>query len=183
MSIHQEILAKVLETLQFDLVDNIHPDDTYRPGEIAFSYLQGDPDPEEARISITLHENDPDSFRNMGTTSSMTSPWNDVILDVEMGSGIPVITYRRRFSVLARCLLEGTGETLTQARTTASRVRQRIENSLIAADFSDVSSEGESVQRGAFEIAGEQLQSGGPEAYDYIIKVRFEVWTTTGVTT
>ncbi len=112
----------------------------------------------------------------------MSDTWGDEVAEIECGGSV---TWKRRFSVKGRLLFVNTGEGLSEARTIAAVVRQRIENTLLNLDFGDVSDEhGEYVSRGvvSYALKGEMVQAGGPpDAYDYHIKVRFELQTTTGV--
>ena len=175
--IHDEILKTVKTALQYYMIDNVPEADTTRAGYIKLGDLQGDPDPDVARISITLHENDPDGFIK-GVVTGMKDAWDDEIYDIEVGGRM---TWKRRFTIKTRCLLENSKENLSEARTTASTVRTRLEHSLPKISFSSVSVDGEYVSRGIIssEIKGEMLQGGGPPtSYDYFIKIRFEVLTT-----
>lgn len=172
--IHELILEKTRAELQTALIDSISTSDPARAGVVKIGPLQGDPDPDVARISITIHENDPDII-----AESSTKYWDDEPEEIEIPGAI---TYRRRFCVKGRCLLEGSRETLTEARHVASLVRQRLERSLLKIDFSGLESDGEYVSRGILgqeDFNGNMLQSGGPpDAYDFIIKLRFSLLTT-----
>lgn len=140
--------------------------------------LQGDPDPDEARISVELYENDPDQEIKGSGISQSGEPWKDQIEEIELGGGI---TWKRRFTVKVRVLLEGTREDLENARRIASTVRSRVEKSILTMKFAGVESDGETVVMGPFsdDLNSEMLQAGGPpDAYDFFIKVRFEVLTT-----
>ena len=138
--------------------------------------LQGDPDPDVARISVTVHENDPDQL----TGTFPARAWQDEPLSVEIGSGKAITTWSRKFTVKARCLLESTQEDLETSRQIASTVRLRIEKCLSAIDFADVETDDEEVTYGIASYArrGETLQSGGPGAYDFHVKFKFDLWTT-----
>ena len=92
-------------------------------GVVMAGPLQGNPDPDVARISVTVHENDPDQM----TGAAPARMWQDEPLSVEIGSGRAITTWSRKFTVKARCLLEGTREDLDTARQIASTVRSRIE--------------------------------------------------------
>jgi hypothetical protein len=177
MGIHEAILDAVQAALQKALIDDIPADDTAKAGVIKIGPLQGDPDPDTARISVELYDNDPDqTIRGSGTGAAPES-WDDTIYEIECGGGV---TWKRRFTVKARCLLEQTQEDLEGSRAVASTVRSRIERALLALSLSGVSSGSEYVSRGVFSwsLRSEMVQSGGPpNAYDYLIKVRFEVLT------
>jgi hypothetical protein len=177
-AIHEAILNKLQAQLQLDLIDNVPVDDKSRAGLIVLGPLQGDPmDPDAARISVELHENDPD-YEDY--------EWEDLVADDEDG-GLEIggaITWHRRFTIRARCLLERTQENLAQTKAIASQVRSRLEDSLLKTQFGGLSSGNEYVSRGVLsqDIVSKMVQNGGPGAYDYLIFVRFDVLTTkTGV--
>jgi hypothetical protein len=175
--IHDGILTAVQAALQLALIDNISASDPAQAGVVYLGDLQGNPDPDVGRISVTLHENDPDRFIS-GAVTGMTDDWSDEVEMVEIGGAT---TWQRKFTVKARCLLEGTKEDLGDTRDIASTVRSRIEQALYDISFSTVSYNGEYVSRGIVSEAlkGEMLQSGGPpDSYDYFIKFRFDVLTT-----
>ena len=176
--IHEEILTKIVGALQVCLIDGIDPTDAARAGVVMTGPLQGDPDPDIARISITVHENDPDQLLG---GAGLSRPWQDEPISVEIGSGRAITTWSRKFVVKARCLLEGSHEDLEQARAIASTLRSRIEKCLSAIDFAGVETDDEEVTYGIVSFArrGETLQSGGPpDAYDFHIKFKFDLWTT-----
>ena len=111
----------------------------------------------------------------------MSGSWEDEIAEIECGGSE---TWNRRFTVKARCLLVTTGEDKDATRAIASTVRHRIEKTIQNLSFAGVEDDGEYVSRGAVSTStkGEMMQSGGPpDAFDYFIKIRFEVQTTTGV--
>jgi hypothetical protein len=171
----------VVDRLNRDLVSiagNSNPDDDAMPGAIKQGPLQGDPDPDVARISVEIYENDPDQEIKGSGISASDKLWKDEIEEVEIGGGI---TWRRRFTVKVRVLLESTREDLENARRIASTVRSRVEKSIMGMRFTGVESDGEMVTMGAFadSLLSEMLQAGGPpDAYDFFIKVKFEVLTT-----
>ncbi len=181
--IHKAIMDYVRERLDRDLIDSIplsgdgNPDDAL-PGAIKLGPLQGDPDPDVARISIEVYENDPDQEIKGSGISTTDDSWKDKIEEIEIGGGI---TWRRRFTVKVRVLLESTREDLENARRVASTIRSRVEKSVMGMRFARVESDGETVTMGPFsdQLFSEMLQAGGPpDAYDFFIKVRFEVLTT-----
>jgi hypothetical protein len=160
------------------LIDDV-PNDPAQAGVVKIGPLQGEPDPDVAEISVTLHENDPEGFYETGT-SILSGSWEDEVYEVEVGG---TITTKRRFTANARCLLEQVA--LDEARSIAATLRERMESSLLNLSFQGVASGKEVVSRGVFGdgIKGEMIQAGGPGAYDFYIKLRFEVLTTrTGVT-
>ncbi len=189
--IHDLVLLHVQAALQQSMITDLVPvkdeegnlpaPDVTIAGVISIGPIQGDPTPDDARISVTIHENDPDAMIS-GAVSGLKGDWADVVDEIEIGG---TVTYKRRFSVKARCLLVNTAENLTQARSIASTVRERIEKTLLNLSFSGVSSSDEFVSGSILtdEFAGEMLQAGGPDAYDYQIKIRFSLLTTrNGVT-
>lgn len=186
--IHSEVLTYVENALQTALVDDIswlHPDDApktgdTKAGDVRIGPNQGEPDIEEARIVVTVHENDPQGFHS-GALTSISSSWADEVYETEIGGAV---TMKRRFTVRARCLLEQTAEDANQARTVASTLRSRIEHTLLGLGFTGVQTDNERVSMPVRPdgLTGEMYQGGGPDAYDFHIKVRFEILTTiTGV--
>ena len=179
--IHDAILTAVKAQLTLDLITNIDPSDIAIPTVIQEGPIQEEPDPADARISITLHENDPDGVYKPANTN-MTDAWVDTVAEIECGAAI---TWYRRFTVKGRVLLVNTGESLDIARQIASMLRDRIENSLLNMSFGGIvdAQTGEFVGKSVLSpgLKGEMIQAGGPEAYDYHLKVRFQVETTRGV--
>jgi len=175
--IHDEILNTVKDALTVALITTPGSSDDAVAGVVKLGDLQGNPDPDNARISVTLHENDPDRFIS-GALTGMKDDWSDEVDFVEIGGAT---TWKRKFTVIARCLLEQTKEGLDDTREIASTLRSRLEHALYDIDFSEVSYDNENVARGIVSEAlkGEMLQSGGPpDSYDYFIKYRFDVLTT-----
>ena len=170
-TIHYEILRRVAEQLDADLIDNVEDEAT--AGIVIEGPLFDDPtDYEEARISIELYENDPHTFDEW---QWVDEPVEDMM---EIGSGM---TWRRRFTLEARMLLVNTQEDRSEARRIASLVKSRIEKSLMSTDFGDLLVDGERVTGRIFNknIRSKMLQSGGPpDAWDFEFVVRFEVNTT-----
>jgi hypothetical protein len=179
--IHDALLEHTRDALVASLLTDIAEGDTTRAGVVQIGPLQDEPAPDEARISVTLHENDPDRLIK-GSVTGMTDDWSDEIEEIEIGGAV---THIRRFTLKARCLLANTQEDLDAARLIASTVRERCETTLLNLQFVGIVSGNEYVSRGILsdEFSGEMLQAGGPSSYDYYIKVRFSVLTTrTGVT-
>lgn len=180
VSIHDAIMDHVVEELDEELVDFVN--DETQVGIVNQGELQGNPDPDEARISITVHENDPDASYGTGDVSGMSSAWLDEVAEIEIGG---TTIWKRRFTVKCRCLFVGTQENLEEAQRFSRKVRERIEDTLINMSFSGVESPtGEYVSRTVIgdEMKSEMLQAGGPpDSYDYFIKVRFDVHSTKGV--
>lgn len=178
--IHDAILNRIKDRLTDVLITQVADDDPAKVGAVKLGDLQGDPDPDDSRISVTLHENDPDNFIS-GALTNFSGDWSDEVEEIEVGGAI---TWRRRFTVKSRCLLERTQENLDTARKIASTLRTRIEHLLPTISFGDIHVDGEYVSRGIISMTmqGEMLQSGGPPTeYDYFIKIRFEVLTTKGI--
>ncbi|HMN11159.1 MAG TPA: hypothetical protein PKD55_02395 [Bellilinea sp.] len=182
--IHNAILTRVQSELIKALYTDIPSTDKARVGYVngevvvKLGDLQGEPDPDQARISVTLYENDPDQFIT-GALTQAQSHWMDEVDMVEVGGAT---TWKRRFTVKARCLFESTGESLANARLYASTLRTRIEHTLPRIKFGDINADGEYVAMPILTegILSEMYQSGGPpDSYDFFIKVRFEVLTTT----
>lgn len=178
--IHDVILEKLQLELQAAMITNVSDVET-KAGVVKIGPLQGEPDPDAARISITIHENDPEAILK-GAVSGMADGWNDEVTEIEIGGAI---TQRRAFSIKVRCLFADSKEILDLARQYASQVRQRLEEALTKISWTGITSGTEYVARGIFasDIKSEMLQSGGPpDTYDYHIKIRFSVLTTrTGV--
>ena len=173
--IHDAIMQRLVTCLTKDLITDIEEDDPALVGAIKLGPLQGEPEPDTARISVTIHENDPYAADN--------DSWDDRIYDMECGGAI---TYERRFTIRTRALLVDTQEDLDVARKIASTLASRIELSLLSESFSGVSSGNEYVARGIYaeSLTTKTHQGGGPDAYDFTIRTRFDVLTTrTGVTT
>ena len=178
--IHDAVLTKVQSELTRMLITEIDEADVARVGVVKLGPLDGEPDPDLGRITVTLHENDPDRFVT-GAPTEATTHWMDEVLQVEIGGGAAT-TWKRRFTLKARCLLESTKEGLVVARTIASTVRTRIEHALPKISFSGIVVDGETVVRRIVsnETMAEMIQSGGPpDSYDFLIKVRFDMWTVT----
>lgn len=179
MDIHDAILGYVQAELTATMITAIAEDDPTLAGVVQQGPLQGKPAPDIARISVTIHENDPDRFFDNPATA-MTTDWSDEVAILETSQ---VITWRRRFTVKARCLLVRTKETKAEARTIASAIRSRVEDTLQDMDFTGITADsGEYVSRKAIapSMKGEMVQAGGPpNSFDYHIKVRFDVLTTT----
>lgn len=180
--IRKLIIDRVVDTLRQHLIDDLPIDDPVRAGVVIKGPLQGDPDPDQARISITVHEGDPDSVY-AGSFTAMKDAWVDEIVEIEAGSGEYAAIWSRRFTVKARCLLVNTGENLDGAREIAAVVEKRIIRALLKVDWSGVADDDEYVSRPVLNtgIKAEALQGGGPpDSYDYHIKVRFDVQTCQG---
>ncbi len=176
--IHAALINYIRERLEQSLRMDIPAGDPARGGVIKLGPLQGDPDPDVARISVEVYYNDPDQMLRGSGMGAAPEAWDDQVEEVEVGG---CVTWKRRFTVKARCLLEQSREALGDAHTIASTVRGRLEKALLFMDFSGIGTEDEYVARGITSEAlrGEMIQAGGPpDSYDFHIKVRFDVLTT-----
>ena len=122
--IHNLILNKVQSELEAALITAIPEGDPSRVGAVKIGDLQGDPDPDVARISVTLYYNDPDQTISGSGLGNNPDPWDDTVEEIECGAAI---TWKRRFTAKIRCLFESTGEDLMAAHQIASDVRSRTE--------------------------------------------------------
>ena len=172
-----EVLEHLRSEMQAVLIEEVPEDDEARAGFIKIGPVQGDPSPDEARITVTIHENDPDRIINGGVTG-MRDEWSNEIDTIEIGGAA---TTELRFTIKARCLFVKTREDEDTARRIASTVRSRIDRRLKKTSFNGVRTEDEYVARGilADDLRSEMMQAGGPpDAFDYIIKFHFSVLTT-----
>ena len=70
------ILEHLRTALQASLIDNVPADDPTRAGFVKIGPYQGTPAPDEGRITISIHENDPDRIVHAGI-SGMNDDWSD----------------------------------------------------------------------------------------------------------
>ena len=56
------ILEHLRSALQANLIDSMSAGDDTRAGFVKIGPYQGDPTPEEGRITVSIHENDPDGI-------------------------------------------------------------------------------------------------------------------------
>lgn len=176
--IHATLINFLREQLEKSLVTDIPVNSSTRIGVVKLGPLQGDPDPDVARISVEVYYNDPDQTLRGSGMGAAPEAWDDQVEEIEVGG---CITWKRRFTVKARCLLEQSREALGDAHQIASTVRSRLEKALLFMDFSAVGTDEEYVARGITSDAlrGEMIQAGGPpDSYDFHIKVRFDILTT-----
>jgi hypothetical protein len=170
-----EIMTYTRNQLEAALITNVSDGDTSMAGVVKMGPLQGEPDPDVARISVEVHHNDPENIDGQ---------WRDVVAIVEIGG---TITWVRRFTVKIRCLLETTREGQEDAMAIAAIVRDRAELALLKDLFTGIATDDEYVSRGpmATSLKSDMLQGGGPpDSYDFHIKIYFDVYTTrTGVYT
>jgi len=182
--IHSLIMETIEAYLEAHINDGLTVDDPEYVSLAKLGPLQGDPDPDEARVFVTIFENDPDKFIS-GAVTSFSSSWIDEIVDTEVGLSDEqvVTTWVRRFVLKARLLLEQTGENEVEARRLASCIRTKIEHLLPKISFSSIKEDDEFVSKRITndDIQGEMIGAGGPpDSYDFMIKIRFSLWTTTG---
>jgi len=180
MSVMNMVLEYTRDELIRFLYDEVSADDKARTNVVKIGFLQGDPDPDEARISVSVFPNDPDQEIRGSGIGNNPAPWDDTIYEEEVGG---VLTWSRKYTVKARCLFtDGTeADNEAEARTLAATVKQRIEKAILSIDYGSISSANEYVCRSASSssIRSTFVQSGGPGAYDFYIKVRFDILTTT----
>lgn len=180
-SIHKSIMDYVASILTASLITNVSAGDTSKAGVVIQGPLQGEPmDPDEARISVSIFENDPDAAYGKAGGYSMDGEWLDEVVETEIGGSV---TWARRFTIKCFILLVDSGEVLARAQEIARIVRSRIESSLLSAQW-NVAYGNEAVVRSpiATSIKGEMAQGGGPpDAYTYYVKIRFDVLTQRGV--
>lgn len=179
-SIHNAIMTFVKDEITSRLVDTLENGDPLKPGVVKLGPLQGDPvDPDDARIAILIFENDPDE---KDTFEWCDKPAPEEYGGIEIGGGM---TWLRRFTIKADCLFELSREDLTTARRIAGALKTRLEDILLTTSFSGIQVGGEYVSRGAigYGIFSTLRQGGGPpDAYQFKLKIRFEVLTSrTGV--
>lgn len=177
--IHDAILSYLKTQLTLDLITNVTG--VTKAGIVKIGDLQGEPAPDDARISVTLYMNDPDSFIS-GSLTSVKDSWEDEVYDFEIGGAI---TWKRRFTLKVRFLYANSREELDEARRITTLVRDCATERLLSYNFNGVvvGTEYAANTIANKSIHSESLQSGGPpDAYDYFVKIRFEVLTTkTGV--
>jgi len=174
--ISDAIVDKVYAELTTAFISDLEEDDPTRAGLILQGPYQGQEDLERARIIIEIYENDPDKFQR-GAVTSMWGAWEDEVAELEIGGSV---IWNRRYTVKARALMTKTKEDINAARLIASTLKDRLTRTLITIDFAGTQDDEEFVSRGilSHKIQAEAIQGGGPQAYDYYIKVRFEVQTT-----
>jgi hypothetical protein len=164
------ILEHIYDRMQEDLINEFATGDPEQVGVVSIGPLQGDPvDPDEARISVEIHHNDPEHING---------PWRDAIVLTEIGGAA---TWARRFTTMIRCLFVDSGEPKDEARGIASAIKDRAENILLKELYTGINAGNEYVSRGSMarSFKSKMLQGGGPpDAYDFHIKIWFEVWTT-----
>jgi len=175
----------IMDYLRVELTDYLitqptiaNPSDPAIVSVVKQGPLQGDPlDDDEARISVTIHENDRDGG-DRAMEDGMRDPWEDEIDWSE--EEIPSVghVWFRRFTVKCRALLSESQELLDPGREIASCVRSRTEELLSRVNYSGVTHNGEFVCWPLKEMKAEQIQLGGPDdSYDFHFKIRFSVQT------
>jgi hypothetical protein len=179
-SIHNAIMHHVKDAIVDQIQDALPDGHPIKPGVVKIGPLLGDPmDPDEARITVMIFENDPDEKDSFQWCDE---PASDDYGGLEIGGGI---TWMRRFTIKVDMYLERTREDVDAARRIAGSLKNRLEEVVMGLSFNNVSIEDEYVSRGAFAstIKSTVRQGGGPpDSYQFHIKLRFEVLTTkTGV--
>ena len=174
--ISDAIVDKVYSELTIALMKDLEESDPTRAGLILRGPFQDQADLERARIVVEIYENDPDKFQR-GAVTSMWGAWEDEVAELEIGGSV---IWNRRYTVKGRALMTRTKENIDEARLIASTLKDRLTRTLINIDFAGIQDDEEFVSRGVLSrsIQAEAIQGGGPQAYDYYIKVRFEVQTT-----
>lgn len=172
MSVTVDLLVLYQKALQAALIDRVGANDPLRAGIVKIGALQGEPEPDVARISVTVHPNDPDNLDD----------WLDEIIEVEMPNSA---YWERRFTVKYQLLLEVTGEALLPALTLSSDLKERIEHTILGVSYAALNLPTERVVRGAMSTDSDShfLQGGGPpDSYNMNGKYRFSVVTLTSAT-
>ena len=171
-----EILKRAETHLIQVLMTDIDLSDPARPGYVGIGETQGEPgDPDELRIQITLHENDPDDFEERDPRGIEWYSHDETDFSQEVG---PVWTMIRRFTIKIRSLFDSTQEDRETARKYNSRVVDRIVTEIRRVDLSNINVDGEYVSLPFYRIEKEIGQFGGPDSYDFYSKVRWSLKTT-----
>ena len=170
------ILKRTETHLQKVLMDDVAVDDPARPGWVGIGELQGEPlDPDEARISVTLHENDPDDFEERDPRGIEWYSHDETDFMQEIG---PTWTMIRRFTIKVRSLFDTSQESREDARRYNSMVIDKIVHEIMNVDLANIDFNGEYVSMPYYRIEKEIGQFGGPDAYDFYSKVRWSLKTT-----
>lgn len=157
------ILSAIRAELERQLVTWVPSVDPSRAYAVKIGPLQGNPDLDAAPINVEVYANDPDN----------PEQWMDEAVEWEIGG---TAIWIRRFTLLFRALLVESGESLEESLAIASDLRDRIEQFLLTTNWGSIQSRHEEADfLGGLE--GEVSQGGGPDAYDWAGKIRFEVIT------
>jgi hypothetical protein len=153
--------------LENKLIAEIAEDDVARASVVKIGPLQGEPELEDAPLSVEIYQNDPEK----------PDEWFDEIIEWEMPR---TAVWSRKFVILYRVLLTETGESLAQGLAIASTLKSRIEYALNTMAWGDVVASDESIETCPLDDMVSKLdQGGGPNEYDYSGKIRFTVITRT----
>lgn len=159
------MLNLIHDTLEQELITNISVDDPARADIVKIGPLQGEPELEDAPISIEVYHSDPQN----------PEEWVDEIIEYEMPN---TAIWKRKFTVLVRALLVESGASLSESLDIISDVMYRAESAIRHIDWGSVSTEIEyPMGCPADEIQSETEQGGGPGEYDWSGKIRFSVLT------
>lgn len=162
-----EILNHIKDHIQLVMIDQ-ETDPVYRLGVVKRGPLNGEPEPDVARLYATLFSNDPDEPKE----------WRDEVIEQE----IPCSQiWRRCYTCLWGALLEPTQESLEAASDIASYIKAKLEWSISTTKLSGLTmSDGEQVIRGCTDLGEtswmEQL-GGPPDSYQFQGKIRFNILT------
>ncbi len=151
--------------LENQLITLIDENDAARADYVKVGPFQGEPELEDAPLSVEIYTNDPEK----------PDEWHDEILEWEMPR---TAIWSRKFTVIYQVLLTETSETLAEAEAIASTLRARIERALNTMNWGSINADGESVEACPLEdMLSMQAQGGGPNEYNYSGKIRFSVIT------
>jgi hypothetical protein len=153
--------------LENKLITEIDEDDVARADVVKVGPLQGEPELEDAPLSVEIYTNDPEK----------PDEWHDEIVEWQMPR---TAVWSRKFTVFYRVQLAETGESLAEAEAIASTLRSRIEVALNMMDWGSLPIDGESIEACPLDdMLSMQAQGGGPNEYDYSGKIRFSILTFT----
>jgi len=158
-----DILNYFVAQLQATCIDPFPDSDPSKAGVVKLGPLQGEPEPDVARISIEVHQNDPDDLER----------WLDEVVEVEIPNAA---IWSRKFTIKYQLLLDSTSEALIPALTLGSIIKERIERTIFKAKYAGVPD----VVRGAIATKSvSQLIHGGgpPDIYNITGRFQFDVLT------
>ena len=166
MTTATEAIKTALQThLENALITAIPEDDPARADVVKIGPLQGDPEIEDAPLSVEIYQNDPEDLEE----------WWDEIIEWEMPR---TAIWSRKFSIQWRALLTELGEPLAEAVAIVSTLKSRLEIALNTMCWTDIEADGEFIDGCSLEEMESRIdQGGGPNEYDYSGKIRFAVLT------
>lgn len=165
MSLITPMLIHVRDHLTEQLITNIDASDDARVDVVKLGHLQGEPDPDDAPISVEVHHGDPE----------YPDDWVDEVVDYEMPSSR---IYKRRFCLIIRCLLVDSGLDLEDAAGVMSTVLSRCEAGIVSVDWSTLVLTGNHTIVGCVEdVISRSIQGGGPDEHDWLGKVWWSILT------